>query len=99
MRKNRAFGKDYTEGDFYRTMTEIVRQLKYVKEYSDEKLDTDRMRFIVKSYDEGWVDDKDEDDKRDEDLESLAIMLEQYIRFGFIVNKSERLTEFSLKQS
>jgi len=99
MKKNKGLGKDYSEDDLYKTLTHIVNQLKYVRDYSDDELDTDRMRFIVKGYDEGWFEDDDEDDKRDEDLETLAIMIEQFIRWGSIVNTSERLTEFNPTQS
>ena len=73
--------------DFIKLMKEISDGWKEVRKYDDDHLYYDRTRWINKGISDEWWDYPDDYD-RDGDLETICILIEQYLRYKEIVKET-----------
>lgn len=73
--------------DFIKLMKEISDGWKEVRKYDDDHLYYDRTRWINKVISDEWWDYPDDYD-RDGDLETICILIEQYLRYKEIVKET-----------
>ena len=72
---------------YFGLLTDITNNLKGVLEYDEDKLKYDRGAWINRGTKEEWWQSPIEYEK-DSDLESLAILFAQMLRFGKIIKKN-----------
>ena len=73
---------------FIELMKDIYDGWDDVRKYDDDHLYYDRTKWINKGISDKWWEYPDEYD-RDGDMESLCVMIEQYLRYGEIVKETK----------
>ena len=74
--------------DFLNLMTEIYDGWKDVRDYDTDHLYYDRTKWISKGISDEWWEYPN-DHHRDGDLESLCVMIEQFLRYSMIVKETK----------
>jgi len=73
---------------FIELIEEIYDGWEECRRYDDDHLYYDRTKWINKGISDEWWEYPDEYD-RDGDMESLCVMIEQYLRYGEIVKETK----------
>ena len=79
-----------TKEDFMSLMEEVVEGWNEVRNYDDDHLYYDRSLWVTKDVnDRHWLTSTYDQYDRDGDIETLCILIEQYLRYGEIVKETK----------
>ena len=83
----RELGNDEIINRYFGLLSDITSHLKDVLDYDDDKLKYDRTRWIDRGSEAGWWESP-MDYERETDLETLAILLAQMMKFQKLIKKN-----------
>ena len=83
-------GKMTTKEEFMSLMEEVVEGWNEVRNYDDDHLYYDRNLWVIKDIkDRHWLTSTTDQYDRNGDLETISILIEQYLRYGEIVKETK----------